>query len=229
MCVRDRNWKKEGEKSYYPRPPTPVVQSSRPAVGVGYANPGCLSACPFRGSRAARCLSHTHPHSCRVQRTWWVEPSQQVSHTLACVCVYGAETFLETHSHTLPSFSPLSCSHLSPFPSSSTPLCCFPCPLFLSPPSSASLVSLCSVLCAQSAVSVRAGSALDEMLLMLQLFGLHVSFRAHWRRQDCTWAGELRHNTLRKKANQLHCQDSGFCIFKTLELLKFVKALRKKK
>lgn len=99
MCIEEE--KKERGKEYYM---TPFVLSSQPGVGVGYANTVCLSACPFRGSRAARCFLHTPPHLHRLQKT-----------------------FPRDTSHTLPSF-PLS---YSPLPSSScTPLCCFLCPSF---------------------------------------------------------------------------------------------------
>ena len=135
-CVWEKDWKGMSEGNSHqitlapPPPPPPLlslVQSSQPGVGVGYANPGRLSACPFRGSRAARCFLHTHPHSCRVLRTWMVEPSQQVSHTIMRVCVWErAETFLETHSSLL--LSSVLLSYCSFPPSSSTPLCCFPCP-----------------------------------------------------------------------------------------------------
>lgn len=131
---------------------TPFVPSSQPGVGVGYANTVCLSACPFRGSRAARCFLHTPPHLHRLQKT-----------------------FPRDTSHTLPSF-PLS---YSPVPSSScTPLCCFPCPSFFALPLQPQLFLPFSVLCAQTVLRVRTGRALGGMLLMLQLFGLHVSFRA---------------------------------------------------
>ena len=135
-CVWEKDWKGMSEGNSHqitlapPPPPPPLlslVQSSQPGVGVGYANPGRLSACPFRGSRAARCFLHTHPHSCRVLRTWMVEPSQQVSHTIMRVCVWErAETFLETHSSLL--LSSVLLSYCSFPPSSRTPLCCFPCP-----------------------------------------------------------------------------------------------------
>lgn len=154
----------------------PLVWSSQAGLGVGYANPGRLSACPFRGSRAARCFLHTHPHSRRVQRTWRLKPTQQVSHTLH---VYGAETFLETHSSLLLLSSVLLSSFSLPLLLLHT-FVLFSLPLFLSPPlfsltsSPSALSDVLRLWLVHETEGVR-----GEMLLMLQLFGLNVSFRAH--------------------------------------------------
>ncbi len=86
----------------------------------------CLPAPSEAAEQHAASCTHTLTHAeCRGLRG---SSLVSRSRTRLHVCVYGAETFLETHSHTLPSFFPQSCSPLSPFPSSSTPLCCFPCP-----------------------------------------------------------------------------------------------------
>lgn len=104
------------------------------------------------------------------------------SHTCLRVCASNGRTpapqpFLEAHSGS-PSLLPSVL--LSPLPSSSTPLCCFPCPLFLLPSLFQPQLFLPAlVLRAQTVAGVRAESVLREMLLMLQLLGLHVSFWAH--------------------------------------------------
>ncbi len=121
--------------------PSPPLQSSQSGVGVGYANPGCLSACPFRGSRAeqhAASCTHTLTHAeCRG-----LGGSSLVSrcHTRLHVCTYGAETFLGRA--TLNALFLLSSVLLSSFsfPLLQHTFVLFSLPLFLSPPSSASLV-----------------------------------------------------------------------------------------
>lgn len=122
--TRLRRWKRNIKWKELPCPP-PFVDSGQLRVGVGHANAAHLSACPFRGCRTARCLLHTLEGLSLVSR----------SHTClrACAsngCTPAPQPFLEAHSGS-PSLLPSVL--LSPLPSSSTPLCCFPCPLFLLP------------------------------------------------------------------------------------------------
>lgn len=194
------------------------MQSSQAGVGVGYANTGCLSACPFRGSRAARCFLHTHPHSCRVQRTWRVEPSQQVSHTLACVCIWSWNFPRDTLTHSSLLLSSVLLSSFS-FPLLQHTFVLFSLPLFLSPPSSASLVfpsALSYVLRLWLVCEVK--GVQGEMLLMLQLFGLHVYLRAHWETRLHVSRGTSTQHSEKPTtitfypvvlSSQLHFQDSG--------------------
>lgn len=95
ICIYVCEREKEVKSSQIILASPPFLQSSQAVVGVGYANTGRLSACPFRGNRAVHC-SHTLTHAeCRG-----LGGSSPVSrsHTHIYVCVYGAGTFLETHS-----------------------------------------------------------------------------------------------------------------------------------
>lgn len=147
---------------------------------MGHANAACPSSCPFRGCRTARCLLHTPPHLCRQ-----LEGSRLVSSSHTCLRVRASNVCTralprcEFSSRRSPPPS-LLLSVLSPFPFSPPPehLCVvfsLPSPL----PFSATTFPFCSVLRAQTVLGVRAEGVLREMLLMLQLFGLHVSFWAH--------------------------------------------------
>lgn len=79
--------------------------------------------------------SYTHPHSCRVQRTWMVEPSQQVLSALAFACIWSwnfpSDTLIGSICLSLPSFP----AALSPPPAHL-------CVVFLAPIPFPSLFSL---------------------------------------------------------------------------------------
>lgn len=149
---------------------------------MGHANAARPSACPFRGCRTACCLLHTPPHLCRE-----LEGSSLVSRSHTCLRAYASNVCTQVlpscnfSSRRSPPPSLLPSVLLSPFPLSPPPahlcvvfLASLPPPL----PFSATTFPFCSVLRAQTVVGVRAESVLREMLLMLQLFGLHVSFWA---------------------------------------------------
>lgn len=108
---------------------SPLCKETR--VGVGYANPGSLPA----PSEAAEQHTASYTHSCRVQRTWRAEPSLQVSHKFVCIWSWNLPT--DRLTHTLLSSFLVCVSTLSPLL-----YVLFSLPLFLSPPSSASLASL---------------------------------------------------------------------------------------
>lgn len=143
-------------------------------------------ACPFRGCRTARCLLHTPLHLCRQLEGWSLVSR---SHTCLRVCASNVCTLVLPD---LQLFPPGALLHLpSVCLSSSLLFPLFPpppahlCVVFLAslPPPlpfffSATTFPFCSALRAQTAAGVRAESVLGEMLLMLQLFGLHVSFWA---------------------------------------------------
>lgn len=156
------------------------MESSQSGVGVGHAN----AASPFRGYRTARCLLHTPPLLCRE-----FEGSSLASRSHTCLRVCASNVCTQvlpgcnfSSRHSPPPSLLTSVLLSSPFPFSPPPahlcvvvLASFPPPL----PFSATTFPFCSVLRAQTVAGVRAESELREMLLMLQLFGLHVSFWAH--------------------------------------------------
>lgn len=153
------------------------MEGSQPGVGVGHANAAHLSACPFRGCRTARCLLHTPPHLCRE-----LEGLSLVSrsHTCLCVCASNVRAPVRLCAATFPRGALGLSSLLSPFPLLQHTFVLFSLPLFLLLlPFSATTSPARSVLRAQTVVGVRAENMPREMLLMLQLFGLHVCFWAH--------------------------------------------------
>lgn len=153
-----------------------------------------LSACPFIGSKSSTLLLAHTPSL--VQRADYLEGRASAAGFLHSICVYGAETFQQTDWHYLPSFlcSLLRSSFFFRLLQHTFVLFSFPSPFPL--PLQYHQFSPCSVLRAQNFVSEQPEDVQDKMLLMLELFGLHASSRAHWRKQDFPCAKE-QHNTQR--------------------------------
>lgn len=131
MCVWERR-KKEKETKLYYQSVSPLYKAARLKLELGWEmqiQAVCLPAPSEAAEQHAASYTHALTHT-ECRGLGW---SSLVSRfqTLLHMHVHGAEAFLATRSQallSLPSFFPLSCSPLSPLPSSSTPLCCFPCP-----------------------------------------------------------------------------------------------------
>lgn len=66
------------------------TQRDQAGFGVGYANTRCLSACPFRGCKAACCFSYSHTHTLTRAESRLLGGSSLFSRsqTLSHVCIW---------------------------------------------------------------------------------------------------------------------------------------------
>ena len=136
LCVCEKEREKQSPNHISSHSSPPPLCAEQPGWSWGGICKCRLSVrLPLQQAAEQHAASCTHTLTAECRELGRLKPSQQVSHKH--VCVYTElKLFLETHSHTLfppPFLCPVLLS-LSPYPSSCTPLCCFPCPLFLPSP-----------------------------------------------------------------------------------------------